>query len=78
MGAWDATHGHEPLAAELTEAGLAAAVAAVAGTASSAATTPAVSNRAFLDKTRQAQVLSITVPSGSGLVPLRTTQFNNV
>ena len=69
MGACDVTHGHEALAAELTEAGLAAAAAAVAGTASSAVTTPAVSNRAFLDKTRQARALLITLSSGSGLIP---------
>ena len=70
MGAWDVTHGQVVLAAEFTEAGLAAAAAAVAGTASSAVTAPAVSSRAFrLDQTRQARVLSITLPSGSGLIP---------
>jgi hypothetical protein len=67
MGACDVTHGQEAPAAEVSEA-LAEAwlAAAVAGTASTAAaTTPAVSSRAFLDKTRQARVLSITLPSGS-------------
>ena len=67
MGACDVTHGHEAPAAEVSEA-LAEAwlAAAVAGTASTAAaTTPAVSNRAFLDKTRQARALSITLSSGS-------------
>jgi len=54
------------LAAEVSEA-LAEAwpAAAVASTASSAATTPAVSNRVFLDKTRQARALPITLSSGS-------------
>jgi hypothetical protein len=66
MGARDVTHGHEALAAEVSEA-LAEAwpAAAVASTASSAATTPAVSNRVFLDKTRQARALPITLSSGS-------------
>ena len=51
--------------------------AAVAGTASSAAATPAVSNRDFLDKTRQTRVLSITLSSGSGLIPpYGPTQLN--
>jgi hypothetical protein len=47
MGAWEPTHGQEVLAAArfaLTEAWLAAAVA---GTASSAATTPAAIRRPF-------------------------------
>src|SRR5258705_9000770 len=70
MGACDVTHGHEAPAAEVNEA-LAEAwpAAAVAGTASSATATPAVSNRAFLDKTRQTRALSITLSSGFGLIP---------
>jgi hypothetical protein len=75
-GARDVTHGQVVLAAEFTEAGLAAAVA---GTASSAVTAPAVSSRDFLDKTRQARVLSITLSSGSGLIPpYGPTQLNKI
>src|SRR5689334_416263 len=69
MGACDVTHGHDAPAATaaLTEAWLAAAVA---GTARSTTATQAVSSRDFLDKTRQVRELSITLSSGSGLIPL--------
>jgi hypothetical protein len=75
-GARDVTHGQVALAAG--EAWLpVAAAAAVAGTASSTTATPAVSKRDFLDKTRQTRVLSITLSSGSGLIPpYGPTQLN--
>ena len=76
-GARDVTHGHDAASAgAAAEAWLAAAVA---GTPSSTTATPAVSSRDFLDKTRQARVLSITLSSGSGLIPpYGPTQFNNI
>jgi hypothetical protein len=76
-GACDVTHGHEAASADVgAETWLAAAVA---GTASSTTATTAVSSRDFLDKTRQARVLSITLSSGSGLIPpYGPTQLNKI
>jgi ADP-ribosylglycohydrolase len=76
-GACEVTHGHEAASAgAAAEAWLAAAVA---GTASSTTAAQAASSRDFLDKTRQARVLSITLSSSSGLIPpYGPTQLNKI